>query len=330
MIPPVAGSILRVCPVVASFAGPTTGRCLPRRAGRAAHERCRNRELSRPGGSMTDGYEADPAQGTPGRRALGAMESAVRRARASSGEPSPDVASRPGSNRRDPARGSAIATTRSPAQRTAGSLACPVRRRRRGPRGGGSGRARGVPQRRRNSGTLDAVAHRFGAGRRAVRSTADSAGHGHAGGPAPSSTSTSTSALTPDIHRRAPGGRRPTGHLRPEPVERRGGPGHRGGRRELPQRRRADRGDLQRSGRSDELSRPEHLQRDGATDVGRTVGAGGDHHAEWNVECGDVHLRVADRWLAATRWPARGTPAPAPSSRAAARRARPSPSWAGT
>ncbi len=41
---------------------------------------------------MMDGQATDPPQGTPGRRALGAMESAVRRARASVGEPPTAVA----------------------------------------------------------------------------------------------------------------------------------------------------------------------------------------------------------------------------------------------
>ena len=41
---------------------------------------------------MMDGQATDPPQDTPGRRALGAMESAVRRARASAGEPRTAVA----------------------------------------------------------------------------------------------------------------------------------------------------------------------------------------------------------------------------------------------
>src|SRR5580704_7638047 len=39
------------------------------------------------GGAMTEVPASEPPQGTPGRRALGAMESAVRRVRESAGEP---------------------------------------------------------------------------------------------------------------------------------------------------------------------------------------------------------------------------------------------------
>ncbi len=143
---------------------------------------------------MTDAHEADPTQGTPGRRALGAMESAARRARASSGEPSPNVASSlpppgatppavppsrppapPPEGRPDPWLVRSVAIAAALVLAAAVALVVSL--------SGGGTPAPSPPSHTASAPTLPSPAVR----------PPTTGGHGHAGGPAPSSTSTSTS-----------------------------------------------------------------------------------------------------------------------------------------
>ena len=231
---------------------------------------------------MSEGTAAEPPQGTPSRRALGAMESAVRRAREPNGA---DVPTRP-------PRASGPATVRPrPAPHPPDSAVT------RGPRSVHGRRRRGAEPdalarspsvawslrwlvavavvaagRRRSSGgsrkwrrlapstaarrcrrPMQAPSHR------ATPATARRHPGAGAGGATTSSTTTSR-------HAGARRGRRSAGDHLPHPSVGSGGPGHPGRRLQLPQLRRPDRGDLQRSGGADELPGPEHVHGHRAAD----------------------------------------------------------------
>ena len=104
---------------------------------------------------MSDEHAAEPPPGNPGQRALGAMESAVRRARETAGAPPlpppPSPAARPLARPVD----AAPPPRERPSVRPARPLADPLRRRRGRPRGGGRHRVDRVTERQLDSSVLD-------------------------------------------------------------------------------------------------------------------------------------------------------------------------------
>ena len=234
---------------------------------------------------MTDGQAAEPPQGTPSTRALGAMESAVRRAReAAGGAPPP-----PPPPQRAPAR--ALLPPRRARQRPAARSLAHRRRRRRH----GAGRRRRHRSRRvaRHRHTVPECARPVLAGhdagprrrlaprpppirdgrrapcRRPPRRRHDD-DHGAGGGPR--AAAPVISALSPSSG-----------------IAGRGRPGR---RFELPELERPDRGHVQRSGGLHELPHAEHLHRHGPAVDGLSVRAGDDHHRQRHLQCGDLHLRL--------------------------------------
>ena len=265
---------------------------------------------------MTDGQAAETPPGTPSRRALGAMESAVRRAReAQGGLPPPPP-------REEPPAPGPTAVPNPPRQPPAvdpadqGPAPVPARRR---------------PDRWLVAAVVAASALVVVAGAALAVSTSRNAPPGahapsrpaapsaHAPPRSGTAGTTTTSTTTPPV---GPAGAPVIASLTPA-RERRGA--HRGRGRQLPQLERPDRGDVQRSGGADELSRVEHLHGHGPAPDGLVHGAGVDHHLRGHLQRGDLHLRLAGSLV--SRRSATGTRAPDPSSRARTRTGRPRPRW---
>ena len=271
---------------------------------------------------MADERTAEPPPGTPGQRALGAMESAVRRARESAGAASaalsPVARAQPASK---PVGASPppLATQAAQAVSTA-----PPREEQAAP---DSARADATARPIRCN---DASAR---PDRWLIRAVAVVAALVVAAAIALIVSLTSSSTLrrprppprsardddraspltvdTPSSRRRANGGRPTTSTpttststtvaVTPagppvisslSPSERLSRPERHGRRRQLLEHQRSDRGHLQRPGGADELPGPEHLHGHRAV-VDRALGAGGDHHRGRRLECGDLHLQLS-------------------------------------
>ena len=234
---------------------------------------------------MTDGQAAETPPGTPSRRALGAMESAVRRAREAQGglPPLPP--------REEPPAPAPMAAPIPPRQPPAGDPA-------------DQGQAP-VPARRRPDRWLvvavvaASVLVVVAAAALAVSASRHAPPGAHApskAAPAPAhapprsgtAAATTTSTTTPPV---GPAGAPVIGSLTPSSGD--AGSAHRGRGRQLPQLERPDRGHVQRPGGTDELSRVEHLHGHGPAPVGLVHGAGVDHHLRWHLQRRDLHLRLA-------------------------------------
>ncbi len=239
---------------------------------------------------MRDGQGAEPPQGTPSTHALGAMESAVRRAREAAGgappPPPPPQRLPPESPARVPSPTPSLG--RRPADR---SLAHRRRRCRRGAARRRRNRSRRVARQWQRFPTCDDV---FGGDDAEPRRWfASGTPPVHVGRRVPFRNIPIVERIVErhdDEHNAARGPRRRTGDLRAQPLERPCRRVRPGRRFELPQHERPHRGHVRRSGGLDELSRTEHLHRHGPGSDRFSVGASDDHHLERHLQCGDLHL----------------------------------------
>ena len=251
---------------------------------------------------MPDERTAETPPGTPGQRALGAMESAVRRARESAGDPPlppPPLAraqpttrrveaAPPREEQRPPAapREGLRTTDTAPPARPDRWLIGSVSRGRR-PRRGGRHRVDRLVERQLGSVVLDG-AHGGQATTMPSHSPLKSPRSGAARG-----DHTDTSPPTPSTTTTVAGrSGRPARDLLAESRQRHSRAERDGVRRQLLEHDRSDRGDLQRSSGADELPRSEHLHGHRAV-VERALCSGSDHHRRRRVQCGDLHLQLS-------------------------------------
>lgn len=218
---------------------------------------------------MMDGPGAEPPQGTPSRRALGAMESAVRRAREAAG-PSSVRPTQPFAEQSPPPPPSTEpAAEPAPLRGHERELVGRRRCRRRNPGRHRSRRPRRVPRERRIAAS-DAAIH-GGHGRRTRRDARCRKTPGI--NPRASHRKGQLLHRDDDVDHAAgdlPWGTAPD--LGAQPSERGGGSGHPGCRSELSELGRTDRGYVQRPGRADELPCPERVHGHRASDGERGVG----------------------------------------------------------
>ena len=240
---------------------------------------------------MSDERTAETPPGTPGQRALGAMESAVRRARASTG--TPPLPPPPLSGAQAAADASRSRLPRRDRDHRLHSGRRDHRLRlERSPRGSPRSLVdqcghRGRRPRRRSRHRVDRVVERQ-LGSAVLDGRSRPSQHGAAG----EEPRQGGAGLDVDVHHHAAGcSGWPSGHLVAQPPEWRSRTEHRGGRSQLPQHERSDRGHVQRPGGADELPDTEHLH-DHRAGVDVTFGPGGDHDLGRHVQCGDVHLRL--------------------------------------